>query len=84
MTQQLTKVYLAKRKNPLDDFETLMEIGLQASRSARATALSNGVSFTFAQAGRVMKRNPDGSTQVIREMENVDNFPSLEADLCQG
>ena len=84
MAKKVTTVYVAKRKNPLDDFETLTEIGLQASRSARSAALSKGVSFTFAQAGRVMKRNPDGSTQVIRDMENVDNFPLLEADLCQG
>lgn len=84
MAKKITKIYVAKRKNPLDDFETLTGIGLQASRSARAAALNNGVGYTFAQAGRVMKRLPDGSTQVIREMDNIEDFPSLEADLCQG
>jgi hypothetical protein len=84
MAKKVTRVYVAKRKNPLDDFETLVEVGLQASRSAKAIALSNGVRFTFAQAGRVLQRNPDGSTQLIRAMENIDDFPPLEADLCQG
>ena len=67
-----------KRKNPLNDFEILTQIGLQSTRSARSAALNKDVSFTFAQAGRLMKHNPDGFTPVIRDMQNHDNVQPSE------
>ena len=83
MTQSIKKVYVVQRQDPLDDFDTLAKIGRSASRSARAKARKQGVSFTFAKAGRVIKQHPDGSEQLVRIMSELENFQSLQADLCQ-
>ena len=84
MTQSLKKVSVVKRKDPLNDFATLTKVGRQASRSAQKKALNQGVGYTYAKAGRVMKRHPDGSDEFIRMIDGYDDFPTLEEDLCQG
>ena len=83
MGQLVRKVSVAKRQDPLIDFTTLAKFGRHASRSAREKALSQGVGFTYAKGGRIMKRNPDGTEQLIRVMDDMNDFPTLQADLCQ-
>tara|TARA_Y100000589_G_C26973133_1_gene555420 strand:+ start:554 stop:808 length:255 start_codon:yes stop_codon:yes gene_type:complete len=84
MTQNVKIVYVAERQDPLIDLSTLTKIGRHASRSARDNALRHGVGFTYAKKGKIIKVNPDGSEQLIRTINNIENFPTLEADLCQG
>lgn len=84
MPPLVRKVSVAKRKDPLNDLTTLAKIARHASRSAQEKALSQGVSFTYARNGRIMKRNPDGSEQFIRAIDNMDDFPTIEDDLRQG
>lgn len=84
MTKSVKKVSVVKRQDPLNDFVTLTKIGLNASRTARKQASLRGVSYTYAKNGKILKRNPDGSEQLIRERNDIDNFPPLESDLCQG
>lgn len=84
MSQTVKKISVVKRQDPLDDFMTLSRIGRAASRLARAKALKQGVGYTYGKSGRIIKRNPDGSEQLIRVMKDAESFPSLQADLCQG
>ncbi|WAJ70124.1 hypothetical protein [Catenovulum adriaticum] len=84
MAQPIKRVTITKRKEPLTDFATLAIVGRHAARSARAKAIENGVGYTFAKEGRIMKKNADGSTQVVKIMDDFDDFPSLEDELCQG
>lgn len=83
MTQIVKKVSQAKRKDPLIDLASLAIVGRQASIAARKKALENGVGFTYAQQGVMKRRHPDGSTEIIRDLADNHDFPTLEQDLCR-
>lgn len=83
MTQVVKKVSQVKRKDPLIDLASLAIVGRQASIAARKKALENGVGYTFAQQGMMKRRHPDGSTEIVRNLADNSDFPTLEQDLCR-
>jgi len=83
MAQQVTKVSSRTRKDPLTDFNTLTSIGRDASKAAKAKAFEQGLSVTIARSGRKMKLSSDGSVVDMGPLQDTDDFPSLEQDLCQ-
>ena len=83
MTQRVPRVSSRTRKDPLIDFNTLTSIGRDASRAAKAKAFEQGLTVTIARSGRIMKQSSDGSVVDVGPLQDFEDFPTLEQDLCQ-
>jgi hypothetical protein len=53
----------------------IKRIAIEASHNARRNALSHGRSITIQQGEAIVKVHPDGSTEVIRKIENSSVIP---------
>lgn len=83
-TVKIKRISSSTRKDPLNDLNTLSQIGRSATRHARKRAFDNGSSITFAENGTVYRMQPNGAKEVIRVIEEQSSFPTLEEDLCQA
>lgn len=82
-TVKIKRISSSKRKDPLNDINTLNKIGRAATKQARNRAFENGASVTIAIKGSTYRLKPDGSKELVRQKKTAD-FPRIEDDLCLG
>lgn len=79
---EIQRISLTKRKDPLTDLTNLNRIGRLATKTARDRAFKNGAYITIAKHGKVYKVYPDGTKEVVNNINIVKSIPKIEDDLC--
>jgi len=71
------------RAKPFDDNRKLMHFAKLSSREAIGDLLESGISVVYLENGKLLKRNPDQTVTVVKELENREKF-DLREYLCHG
>lgn len=79
---ELQRVTLTKRKDPLTDLDSLNRIAKFATKTARDRAFKSGTYITIAKHGKVYKVYSDGKKEIVKVINAEVSIPRIEDDLC--
>lgn len=58
-----------KKKNPLEDISVLSRVAKKASQKAIKEAFRDGMPIHYISDGKMIKENPDGRKECIKELD---------------
>ena len=66
---------ISRKKSPEIRTKTIQKVARDASRNAKQNALNSGIPVTRMNGNDIVKVYPDGSTELIKTLENSSVTP---------